>query len=140
MAERYSIYRNGERIGHSSGTDFIDYSANASESYHYTVTGQTDNIESSASNEVYVDWTTGINEQGDRQDVSLYPNPTESKVYIEAEGLRQVRVINLMGQEVMNQTVSGNRFILDLSSQPKGCYFIETLTEQGSTTTKIMKL
>ena len=140
MAERYSIYRNGERIGHSSGTDFIDYSANASESYHYTVTGQTDNIESSASNEVYVDWTTDINEQGDRQDVSLYPNPTESKVYIEAEGLRQVRVINLMGQEVMNQTVNDNRFILDLSSQPKGCYFIETLTEQGSTTTKIMKL
>ena len=118
----------------------MDYEANASESYHYVVTGGTNYVESSPSNEVYVDWTTGINEQGNQQATSLYPNPTDSKVYIEAKGLRQVRVFNLMGQEVLNQSVSDGRFILDLSSQPKGCYFIETLTEQGSTTTKIMKL
>lgn len=141
MAEAYNIYRDGQRIGHGvTGTSFVDYEANSSHTYHYTVTGYTDFIESSPSNEVYIDWTTGVNESGNSQEVSLYPNPTQSKVFVEAEGLRQVRVFNLMGQEVMNQAVDGNRFTLDLSSQPQGCYFIETTTEQGSTISKIMKL
>ena len=137
MAQSYKIYRNSELIAQGvTGNSFVDYDANASQTYHYLVTGCTDFIESSPSNEVYIDWTTGINEQ--TQNVSLYPNPTDDKVYIEAEGLRLVRVFNLMGQEVMNQAVDGN-FTLDLSSQPQGCYFIETTTEQGSTITKIMK-
>jgi hypothetical protein len=101
------------------------------------VTGSTDFIESSPSNEVYIDWTVGVEEQ--HQEAKLYPNPTDGKVYIEAEGLRLVRVFNLMGQEVMRQAVDGGSFVLDLSTQPQGCYFIETTTEQNSTITKIMK-
>ncbi len=138
MAQTYNIYRNSELIAQGvTENNFVDYDANSSHTYHYIVTGCTDFIESSPSNEVYIDWTTDINEQS--QETSLYPNPTEGKVYIESTGLRQVRVFNLMGQEVMNQTVNEDRFTLDLSSQPQGCYFIETTTEQGSTTTKIMK-
>ena len=141
MAEAYNVYRDGQRIGHGiTGTSFVDYDANSSYTYHYTVTGYTDFIESSRSNEVYIDWTTGIGENGNSQEAILYPNPTQSKVIVEAEGLRQVRVFNVMGQEVLNQAVDGNRFTLDLSSQAQGCYFIETTTEQGSTITKIMKL
>ena len=138
MAQAYNIYRNSELIASNvTENSFVDLDANASMTYHYYVTGITDHIESSPSNEVYVDWTTGVEEQS--HDVSLYPNPTEGKVYIEAEGLRQVRVFNLMGQEVLRQAVTSDRYTLDLSSQPQGCYFIEASTEQSSTTTKIMK-
>jgi fibronectin type 3 domain-containing protein len=138
MAQSYKIYRNSELIAQGvTGNSFVDYDANASQTYHYLVTGCTDFIESSPSNEVYIDWTTGINEQ--TQNVSLYPNPTDGKVYIETEGLRMVRVFNLMGQEVMRQAVASDRYTLDLSSQPQGCYFIEASTEQSSTITKIMK-
>ena len=138
MAQSYRIYRNSELIAQGvTGNSFVDYDANASQTYHYLVTGCTDFIESSPSNEVYIDWTTGINEQ--TQNVSLYPNPTDGKVYIETEGLRMVRVFNLMGQEVMRQAVASDRYTLDLSSQPQGCYFIEASTEQSSTITKIMK-
>jgi hypothetical protein len=141
MAEAYNIYRDGQRIGHGvTGTSFVDYNATSSQTYHYTVTGYTDFIESSPSNEVYIDWTTGVDESGNTQEVSLYPNPTQSKVFVEAEGLRRIRVFNLMGQEVLNQAVDEDRFTLDLSSQPQGCYFLEATTEQGSTTTKILKL
>ena len=139
MAQTYSIYRNGERIARGvTGTSFVDYEATSSQTYHYTVTGCTDFIESNHSNEVFVNWTTGIDEQ--TQAISLYPNPTDGKVFIEAEGLRQVRVFNLMGQEVLNQSVESDRFILDLSAQPQGCYFIETTTKQGSNITKTMRL
>ena len=141
MAEYYNIYRNSERIANGvHGTSFVDYDATSNETYHYVVTGCTDFIESSLSNEVYVDWTTDIDEQGSHQEANLYPNPTKGKVFVEAEGLREVRVFNLMGQEVLRQAVDDNRVTLDLSSQPQGCYFIEATTEHGNTTTKIMKL
>lgn len=138
MAQTYNIYRNSELIARNvTENSFVDFSANASSTYHYYVTGCTDFIESSPSNEVYIDWTVGVEEQ--QQEANLYPNPTDGKVYIETEGLRLVRVFNLMGQEVIRQAVDGGSFVLDLSTQPQGCYFIETTTEQSSTITKIMK-
>ena len=141
MAQSYNIYRNGIRIAQGvTGTCFVDYEANSSQTYRYTITGCTAFIESNHSNEVYIDWTTDVNEQAGMTEANVYPNPTNNMVFIEAEGLRQVRVFNMMGQEVLNQAVDGDRFTLDLSSQPQGCYFIETKTEQGSTITKIIRL
>ena len=140
MAERYNIYCDGQLIGHSSGTDFIDYSANPSQSYHYSVTGKTSFIESSPSNEVFIDWTTNVDETAEYQDINIYPNPTENEVTIEAIGLRQVRVFNVTGQEVKVLTTTESTVTIDLSAQPKGCYFIETTTEQGCSTRKIVKL
>ena len=140
LAEGYNIYRNGERIAQGvTETYFFDYEASMQQTYRYTVTGCTASLESSPSNEVYVDWTTDVNENTDYQEVSVYPNPTEDKVYIEANGLRQVKVFNLTGQEILNQTVSVGQATLDLSAQPQGCYFIETVTDQGCKTTKILK-
>lgn len=141
MAEGYIVYRNGERIANGvTGHAFVDYTATSEDTYYYTITGRTAHIESSPSNVVYVDWTTAVNENDGIQSINIYPNPTENTVTIEADGLRQIRVFNVMGQEVKCMTTLENNFTIDLSSQPKGCYFIETTTEYGSSTTKIMKL
>ena len=139
MAESYNIYRDSQLIGHTSSTDFIDYTATSQQSYHYTVTGCTSFIESNPSNVVYVDWTTSLNETNPSE-YTLYPNPTEGQVTIEANGLRQIRVFNVTGQEVRHQTVDDDRAIIDLSSEPQGCYFIELMTESGCTTTKLIRL
>ena len=140
MAENYNIYRNGELIAHAiPGNSYYDYHATPLQSYTYTITGRTGHMESNRSNTVYVDWTTGVNDNTENQEISIYPNPTENIVNIKANGLQQVKVINVMGQEVKCLTTLEDNVIIDLSAQPKGCYFIETLTEQGSTTTKIMK-
>ena len=139
LAERYNVYREGQLIGHSSNTDFIDYTATPQQSYHYTITGETAFVESNPSNVVYVDWTTGLDETNPSEYI-LYPNPTEGQVTIEADGLRQIRVFNVTGQEVRYQAVKDDRAIIDLSSEPQGCYFIELMTESGCTTTKIIRL
>ena len=138
MADKYFIYRDGQLIGYAVGTDFVDYEADAPESHHYTVTGRTNFVESNPSNVVFVDWTTDVNEMN--HEVLLYPNPTEGQVTIEAEGLQQVRVFNVTGQEVRRQTTNGSHAIVDLSKEPKGCYFIEVLTSSGCSTTKIIRL
>ena len=139
LAENYNIYREGQLIGHSIDTDFIDYTATPQQSYHYTVTGKTAFIESNPSNVVYVDWTTSIDESNPSE-YTLYPNPTEGQVTIQAAGLRQIRIFNVTGQELRYQTVNDDHTTIDLSSEPKGCYFIEITTNTGCTTTKLIRL
>ena len=139
MAEKYYIYRDDQLIGYALGTDFVDYEVNAPDSHVYTVTGKTDFVESNPSNSVYVDWTTDVTENTSETIISLYPNPTDSQVTIEGQGLRQVRVINVMGQEIEHRNLEGSQAIIDLSNAPKGCYFIEVTSEFGCTTSKIMK-
>ena len=140
MAVRYNIYRDGQLIGHSLSTDFIDYNAVFGQSYYYTVTGSASYVESNPTNEVFVDWTTEVSPASEAQGIHLYPNPTSDRVTIEAEGLSQVRVFNMTGQEVLQQYANDARTVIDLSAQPKGCYFIEVVTEGGCTTTKVIKL
>ena len=141
MAEFYNVYRNGQRIAHGvNGTDFIDYEANSSQSYHYTVTGCTAFVESNPSNEVYVDWTTGIDENANGQNIAIYPNPTENTVTIEGKGLLQVCVFNTIGQEIQKHSANGNQITIDLSTQPAGCYFIEVVSEQGCKINKILRI
>ena len=141
MADSYNVYRNGELIAQGlTYPSFIDEDIVPQQPYRYTVTGRTSTLESSPSNEVYVDWTTATSENIENQDIVLYPNPTEDKVFVEANGLRQVRVFNMMGQEIQNQTVETSRVTIDLSAQPQGCYFIEAITDQGCKTTKILKI
>lgn len=141
MAEYYDVYRNGERIAHGvTGHSFIDYNATPQQSYTYIITGRTAHLESNPSNVVFVDWTTDVNENTSSRELNIYPNPTQNMVTIEAIGLHQVRVFNMMGQEVKCQATTEDNVTIDLSAQPQGCYFIETMTDQGCTTTKIVKL
>ena len=141
MAESYNVYRDGEHIGYGiTGHSFVDYFAIPQHSYHYVITGCTPHMESNPSNVVYVDWTININENTSNKNTSIYPNPTENIVTIEANGLRLVRVFNVMGQEIQNLEVTGNQVTIDLSTQPAGCYFIEAVGEQGCEINKILKI
>ena len=140
MAQSYNVYRNGEHIGYGiTGNSFVDYFATPQQSYRYTITGLTDHMESNPSNVVFVDWTTAVNENPS-QEISIYPNPTESLVTIEANGLIQVRVLNIMGQEIQNLMVTDNQTIIDLSAQPAGCYFIEVVGVHVREINKILKI
>lgn len=139
MAERYCIYRNGVLIGHSSGTDYVDYTANSSQSYRYTVTGQNAHLESNPSNEVFVDWTTTIDEKADEQAVVLFPNPTSGMVYVESHGLQEVRVFNMMGQEMIRQSAVNNQTSIDMTHLPEGTYFVKILGSHNAVK-KVVKI
>jgi hypothetical protein len=141
MAESYQVYRDEEHIGYNiTGNSFIDYTANAQQHYSYTIKGCSSHMQSNPSNVVFVDWTTDVDDNTSNQGISIYPNPTEGTVTIEAYSLHQVRVFNVMGQEVKCQTTLEDNVSIDLSEQPKGCYFIEVTTEHGCSTTKIIRL
>lgn len=85
----------------------------------------------------------------DIQTVSLrvFPNPSvDGKIRVEADGLNvgtvSMSVINLVGQQLVNQEVSvlGGRIgeDLDLSKWGSGIYFIHFKTESGTRTQKVI--
>ena len=140
-AQYYNVYRNGELIAENLTYPlFTDETAVAQQPYRYTVTGKTLFVESNPSNEVYVDWTTGVEELSDIQGIEIYPNPTSNQLTIEGKAINQVVVFNLMGQEMLRQNVNANKAVVSMGLLPEGTYFVRIETEQEVTVRKVVKL
>jgi len=84
----------------------------------------------------HFEYTSGIGEQ--EADINLYPNPTQGEVTIEAEGLSQVRIVNLYGQTVYNAKVESDQVRIDLSNMAKGIYVMHIGTEKGEAVKQIV--
>ncbi|MBQ2498920.1 MAG: leucine-rich repeat domain-containing protein [Bacteroidales bacterium] len=66
--------------------------------------------------------------------VTVYPNPTQGKVKIEAEGVERVSVYNVLGEIVLETESTGN---IDLSTYGYGVYLIKVETRDGVATKKV---
>lgn len=64
--------------------------------------------------------------------VMIYPNPTSGLVSIKAEAMRQVSVVNVMGQVLMTQTVDNDEVTIDMSAFENGMYLVSIKTENGN--------
>jgi thiol-disulfide isomerase/thioredoxin len=83
-----------------------------------------------------VDELTGLNE------LSVYPNPAQSELYIQSEGLQdgELELINLLGESVPIATnlLNADRAKIDVSHLPSGIYFLRLSIRNTSITTKII--
>ena len=70
--------------------------------------------------------------ENNADNVELYPNPTAGNVNIKAESMRQITVVNVMGQVVLTQSVDGDEVMLDMSAFDNGMYLIRIITEKGN--------
>ena len=64
---------------------------------------------------------------------TMFPNPAKESVSILAEdGIHNVTVCNLMGQQIMSQNLNGkNKFTLNTSDLFSGIYVVKISTEKG---------
>jgi len=85
----------------------------------------------------------GINEQVTLQPISIYPNPTQHTVTLDAGNnlLMQARVeiIDLLGKSLMRNTIAATKTQLDLSHLSNGIYFVKFSNEVGEKVFKIVK-
>ena len=71
---------------------------------------------------------------------TYYPNPTSDIVNISyADEITQVRVFNMLGQEVIAKKVNATTTQIDLSQFASGTYFVEVTSDQVSKTVKVIK-
>jgi hypothetical protein len=84
----------------------------------------------------------------DAYSTKLYPNPTSNTVTVEfnAENNENlnVRMLNLNGQDVLEPTripsKGKNIITLDVSSLPRGAYFMQITGDSGTASRKLIKL
>ena len=76
---------------------------------------------------------TAVSENGDNR-ISVYPNPTHGMVRIEAEGINNICIFNLLGEKVFESLVSGDAFEFDFGGFEKGLYVIRIETAKGFST------
>lgn len=78
----------------------------------------------------------------DQQSVTVYPNPTGGRVYIDFAGSAaknlQVRVYNTPGIQVLYRVMNANPGMIDLSGMGKGIYMIRFAGDSWSDTEKIV--
>ena len=71
--------------------------------------------------------TTGINVVKIEQTFSLFPNPSNGNFTINNPGELNatVKIYNSLGEEVFSQTLNSKQETVNLSSLPKGIYFVQ---------------
>jgi hypothetical protein len=75
--------------------------------------------------------------EGESVVTAVYPNPTYDKVRIEAEGIQNISIFNILGEKVYESTARGDVFEYDFSQQKAGTYFIKVKTAKGVETKQV---
>ena len=106
--------------------------------YYYQVTAYRSYCESTPAwtgydtDYVHVE-VTSVSEN-DEAGLSLYPNPANTLMSVEAEGLEQVTICNVMGQVVMRQHCTEDGVVINTSDLASGLYTITVKAAQGTMT------
>ena len=141
VTERYNIYRsfdgvNYNLIGYADGnaTSYDDNDIqNVNQYYKVTAVNTVSGGNHCESSPINVHVTTdGIEEIAG--DISVYPNPTNGIVNIKAEGIKNIVVMNSLGQKVF-ETVENQ---IDLSQFGNGLFMLRIETENGVSVQRIM--
>jgi len=64
----------------------------------------------------------------ENQSAKVYPNPTQGRVTIEAEGIHHVSIYNALGQLVFDCAVDGDTLDFDFNGLGKGLYVVQIAT------------
>ena len=72
---------------------------------------------------------TGIDDRNTEMNIQLYPNPSNGRVEMQISDFRfknsVVNVFNIAGAKVFQSVITEPKSQIDLSSQPKGIYFLQ---------------
>lgn len=77
-------------------------------------------------------------EQQPEIDFSIYPNPTDGEMNIEADGITFVEVFNAAGVCVFSRRCNSDCRTLNISPLPAGLYFVRITTHRGIITEKVV--
>lgn len=147
--QSYKVYRSSDNENYtevgtveSSANQYFD--AVEKGEYYYQVTAYNSYCESlpavTSDNEydyVMVD-VTSIEENS--INAVVFPNPTTGALNINAEGMTNVSVYNMMGQKVVDLAVDTDAYTLDLSSVESGVYMLKVISRNGEMTQRIVLL
>lgn len=130
----YNLYNPMYGFVSNCGIDFLEYNVPNGFLVHVKAVyeGQ---IESSFIETASVNPPALINEEFDRQNVLLYPNPTKGILNIENLNLEKIVVCEIYGKELMEFKPNSQ---IDLSNFSKGIYLIKLISKSKIVVEKIV--
>jgi hypothetical protein len=75
--------------------------------------------------------------EGNSIAASIYPNPTNGQMKIEAEGIKHVTISNALGQVVYEDKTEGDAFEYDFNKHGAGIYLVRIETANGVAMKKV---
>ena len=72
-----------------------------------------------------------------RDDVTLYPNPTKGNVTIQANDMSHITVVSVLGQVVFDTDVKADEYVLNMAQFNSGMYVVRIATEKGVVTKRV---
>lgn len=80
--------------------------------------------------------STGVEQMlGEEKSLSVYPNPTTGKIFVNAVGIEKIEVLDVEGKLVY----SGKETEIDLGCEPRGVYIIKVMSDKQTLTGKLVK-
>lgn len=79
-----------------------------------------------------------------KQDIKIYPNPTDGIIKVEISGFEdtdicEVSIFNASGQQLLSQRASSYITEVNIVTQPKGIYIMRILLNGNDSIWKIIK-
>ena len=74
----------------------------------------------------------------DKKMATVYPNPTNGTINIEAENIEGISIYNMLGEKLFETSASGNSFEYDFRPHEVGIYLVRIQTEKGIVTKRVM--
>ena len=144
--EEFIIYRSTDgddydKVATVAGTETQYFDAVDAGTYYYQVTADNGSCESmpAATTDGEADFVmvnvTSIVENN--IGAAVYPNPAREYLNIEAEGMMNVTLYNMVGQKVFEQNVDADEFVLDMTSMENGVYMLKVVSRKGEMTQRI---
>ncbi|MFA5418423.1 MAG: T9SS type A sorting domain-containing protein, partial [Bacteroidales bacterium] len=134
----YNVYRDGVKINTAvvENQEYTDTDLPVN-TFEYYVTAVYDAGESNPSNTVVIVITDLADITADNE-ILVYPNPASDYLNIKAENIMHIRILNTLGQVVVDKVIGSDNSNLDISDLKSGIYFIHLDTQKGSVTRKVV--
>lgn len=139
----YEVYRDDIFVSTVNQPLYIDTNIIEEQTYCYKIKALNNNCESEISGPL-CKTNVGLNPITDNSpNITLYPNPTNSKTKIQVEGLEtkaEIKLYDIQGKKLRTYTLqpNQNQLEIDLNCLSKGVYNIKIETNKYSITKKLI--
>ena len=130
-AQGVIIYRDGELLAEDIVTVESYYDPmTESATYEYCLEVLHEDYGVSCSQCVEFKYTVSVAENNAKV-MSVYPNPVKDNLTIAAENMKQITIVNTLGQVVLEQNVVSDNEVIDMTQYEAGIYIVRVATETG---------
>ena len=139
---RYEVYRDGALLGSLPNGDYplFGYRDDINVGEHamyYVKAVYDDGCDADSETLEAIGIPDAVNEST-CSEVSVYPNPVEGELTIQAEGLQRVVIYNVMGQQVASVETNESECTLNMDAYPQGLYMLKLVTRNGLVTSNVV--